>query len=70
VLKASEEAFTLVTGKQYQPNLDSQVYKVGASQNYREQNNSAVSEESKAIGKIFGNTEKELADYKKKKGNN
>lgn len=71
VQKACNDALTLATNGQYQPSQDQRVTSTGVSQNYRNQNTVQVSEEAKEMGAMFGNTEKELSEHKKKKyGNN
>lgn len=67
VTKAANEALTLATGGEYKPDGSGQMMSTGVNQNYMQQNTGVVSEESKAIGKIFGNTEKELQEHKKTK---
>lgn len=67
ILKASNDALVLTTNGEYKPSLDSRMMSAGADANYRGDNQEEISDQSKEFAKVFGNSEKELVEQKKKK---
>lgn len=63
VVKAAEEALTLVTGGEYKPDLTGSMQTAGASQNYRGDHVEEESDVSKEFGKQLGVTEKDKKKY-------
>lgn len=67
IIKAGNEAMTLISGGSFTPSASGGMFSTGASPNYRESAPSGeVSEQSKQIGSHFGITEEDRKKYGKK----